>query len=152
MNDKKRIESFDVDHTTLLPGIYERKIQNLGEHVIITYDIRMFKPNREPVMDTATIHTVEHLIATYLRIHSDYADDVIYFGPMGCRTGFYLVMAGDYPLDEIKQLLIDSFEFVCDFEGEVPGASEIECGNYLDINLPMSKYTARHYLDHVLLT
>lgn len=152
LNDKKtRIESFDVDHTELLPGVYERKKQSSKGVNIITYDIRMTRPNTEPPMDTAIIHTIEHMIATYLRIHSNYSDDVVYFGPMGCRTGFYLVMLGEYPLDEIIDLLIACFKFVCEYEGDVPGATIIECGNYLDINLAMAQYVAKHYLENVLL-
>ena len=118
--------------------------------MITTFDIRMTRPNFEPVMNTAEIHTLEHLGATFLRNHEEWGDKIIYFGPMGCRTGFYLLLAGDYESEDIISLLREMFEFVCHFEGEIPGAAPEACGNYLDQNLPMAKYLAEKYLDHVL--
>lgn len=118
--------------------------------MITTFDIRMTRPNFEPVMNTAEIHTLEHLGATFLRNHEEWGDKIIYFGPMGCRTGFYLLLAGDYESEDIISLLREMFEFVCHFEGEIPGAAPEACGNYLDQNLPMAKYLAEKYLEHVL--
>lgn len=118
--------------------------------MVTTFDIRMTRPNFEPVMNTAEIHTLEHLGATFLRNHEEWGDKIIYFGPMGCRTGFYLLLAGDYESEDIISLLREMFEFVCHFEGEIPGAAPEACGNYLDQNLPMAKYLAEKYLDHVL--
>ena len=118
--------------------------------MVTTFDIRMTRPNFEPVMNTAEIHTLEHLGATFLRNHEEWGDKIIYFGPMGCRTGFYLLIAGDYESEDIISLLREMFEFVCHFEGEIPGAAPEACGNYLDQNLPMAKYLAEKYLEHVL--
>ena len=118
--------------------------------MITTFDIRMTRPNFEPVINTAEIHTLEHLGATFLRNHEEWGDKIIYFGPMGCRTGFYLLLAGDYESEDIISLLREMFEFVCHFEGEIPGAAPEACGNYLDQNLPMAKYLAEKYLEHVL--
>ena len=140
------IKSFTVDHKRLLPGVYVSRKDSTGHDVVTTFDIRMTRPNFEPVMNTAEIHTLEHLGATFLRNHEEWGDKIIYFGPMGCRTGFYLLLAGDYESEDIISLLREMFEFVCHFEGEIPGA----CGNYLDQNLPMAKYLAEKYLEHVL--
>ena len=118
--------------------------------MITTFDIRMTSPNDEPVMNTADIHAIEHLGATFLRNHPVYGSKTIYFGPMGCRTGFYLLLAGDYESADIVNLLIEMYEFIRDYEGEVPGASPKDCGNYLDISLPMAKWLSRRYLDEVL--
>ena len=144
------IKSFTVDHKRLLPGVYVSRKDSTGHDVVTTFDIRMTRPNFEPVMNTAEIHTLEHLGATFLRNHEEWGDKIIYFGPMGCRTGFYLLLAGDYELEDIISLLREMFEFVCHFEGEIPGAAPEACGNYLDQNLPMAKYLAEKYLDHVL--
>ena len=144
------IKSFTVDHKRLLPGVYVSRKDSTGHDVVTTFDIRMTRPNFEPVMNTAEIHTLEHLGATFLRIHEEWGDKIIYFGPMGCRTGFYLLLAGDYESEDIISLLREMFEFVCHFEGEIPGAAPEACGNYLDQNLPMAKYLAEKYLDHVL--
>lgn len=118
---------------------------------VTTFDLRMTKPNYEPVMNTAEIHTIEHLAATFLRNHKDFADRTIYFGPMGCRTGFYLILSGEYQSKDIIPLLTEMYRFMADFEGDVPGAAAKDCGNYLDMNLPMAKYLSRKYLDEVLL-
>ena len=144
------IKSFTVDHKRLLPGVYVSRKDSTGHDVVTTFDIRMTRPNFEPVMNTAEIHTLEHLGATFLRDHEEWGDKIIYFGPMGCRTGFYLLLAGDYESEDIISLLREMFEFVCHFEGEIPGAAPEACGNYLDQNLPMAKYLAEKYLEHVL--
>ena len=144
------IKSFTVDHKRLLPGVYVSRKDSTGHDVVTTFDIRMTRPNFEPVMNTAEIHTLEHLGATYLRNHEEWGDKIINFGPMGCRTGFYLLLAGDYESEDIISLLREMFEFVCHFEGEIPGAAPEACGNYLDQNLPMAKYLAEKYLEHVL--
>ena len=144
------IKSFTVDHKRLLPGVYVSRKNSTGHDVVTTFDIRMTRPNFEPVMNTAEIHTLEHLGATFLRNHEEWGDKIIYFGPMGCRTGFYLLLAGDYESEDIISLLREMFEFVCHFEGEIPGAAPEACGNYLDQNLPMAKYLAEKYLEHVL--
>ena len=147
----KKIASFTVNHIDLLPGIYVSRIDTIGENIITTYDLRFKRPNLEPVMNTAEIHTIEHLAATYLRNHAEFADETIYFGPMGCRTGFYLILKGERSSKEIAPLITELFRFVADFEGEVPGASARDCGNYLDMNLPMAKYEAKKYVENVLL-
>lgn len=147
----EKIASFTVNHLTLLPGIYVSRKDHVGAEVVTTFDLRVTRPNCEPVMNTAEIHTVEHLAATYLRNHEKYKDLTVYFGPMGCRTGFYLILAGDYVSKDIVKLVQDMFLFIRDFEGEVPGASARDCGNYLDMNLPMAKFIAKKYLEETLL-
>lgn len=144
------IASFTVNHLKLLPGVYVSRKDSTGRDIVTTFDIRMTRPNFEPVMNTAEVHTIEHLGATFLRNHEILGEKVIYFGPMGCRTGFYLILAGDYESDSIVPYLRELFEFIRQYEGEVPGASAIECGNYLDLNLPMAKYQADKYLEQVL--
>lgn len=146
----KEITSFTIDHLKLLPGIYVSRKDAFGEHVITTFDIRMTRPNFEPVMNNAEMHTIEHLAATFLRNHTEYGSKTIYFGPMGCRTGFYFLCSGDFESKEIVPLMIELFSFICNFEGDVPGAAAINCGNYLDMNLPMAKYLAKHYLENIL--
>ena len=146
----KKIESFTIDHLKLQPGIYVSRKDTVGSEVITTFDLRMTSPNEEPVMNTAEMHTIEHLAATFLRNHPAYADKTIYFGPMGCRTGFYLLLAGDLNSEEIVPLMVEMFEFIRDYHDEVPGASAKDCGNYLDMNLPMANYLANHYLEKVL--
>lgn len=146
----EKIASFTIDHIKLEPGIYVSRKDTVGAEVITTFDLRMTSPNDEPVMNTAEMHTIEHLAATFLRNHAVYGSKTIYFGPMGCRTGFYLLLAGDYESEDIISLLREMFEFVCHFEGEIPGAAPEACGNYLDQNLPMAKYLAEKYLEHVL--
>ena len=144
------IASFTVDHMRLLPGVYVSRKDSTGQDVVTTFDIRMTRPNFEPVMNTAEMHTIEHLGATFLRNHEAWADKVVYFGPMGCRTGFYLLLAGDYESEEIIPLLREMYDFIRLYEGEIPGAAPEACGNYLDQNLPMAKYLAERFLDHVL--
>ncbi len=115
-----------------------------------TFDIRMTRPNFEPVMNTAEVHTIEHLGATFLRNHKEYKDKIVYFGPMGCRTGFYLILAGDYKSEDIISLLKELFVFMRDYRDEVPGARAKDCGNYLDMNLPMANYLADRFYEEVL--
>lgn len=146
----EKITSFTIDHLKLLPGLYVSRKDQAGDATVTTFDIRMTRPNVEPVMNTAEMHTIEHLAATFLRNDKDYKDRVLYFGPMGCRTGFYLLLTGDYQSREIVPLMKDMFTFICDYEGEVPGAAARDCGNYLDMNLPMAKSLADKYLKEVL--
>ena len=146
----EKIASFTVNHLTLLPGIYVSRKDVVGSEVITTFDLRMTRPNFEPVMNTAEVHTLEHLGATFLRNHAVYKDKVIFFGPMGCRTGFYMVLAGDYTSKDVVPLVTEMYAFMKDFEGEVPGAAARDCGNYLDMNLGMAKYVAKKYYDEVL--
>ena len=146
----EKITSFTIDHLKLVPGVYVSRKDMAGDCVVTTFDLRLTSPNDEPVMNTAEVHTIEHLGATFLRNDPQYKDKVLYFGPMGCRTGFYLLLAGDYTSAEIVPLMKELFSFIADYEGEVPGASPKDCGNYLDMNLPMARYTARKYLHEVL--
>ena len=146
----KPIASFTINHLTLLPGIYVSRKDKVGEETITTFDIRMTRPNFEPVMNTAELHTIEHLSATFLRNHKDYGSKVVYFGPMGCRTGCYLLLAGDYESKDIIPLMKELFSYIRDFKDEVPGAAAIACGNYLDMNLPMANYLANKFLTEVL--
>ncbi len=146
----EKIASFTIDHIKLQPGVYVSRKDTVGAEVITTFDLRMTSPNEEPVMNTAEMHTIEHLAATFLRNHPAYKDRTIYFGPMGCRTGFYLLLAGDLTSEAIVPLMVEMFEFIRDYHEEVPGASAKDCGNYLDMNLPMANYLADRYLKQVL--
>ena len=130
----EKIASFTIDHLKLLPGVYVSRKDKVGQQVITTFDIRMTRPNFEPVLNTAEVHTIEHLGATFLRNDSEFKDKTIYFGPMGCRTGFYMVLAGDYDSKDVVELVTRMFIFMKDFEGDVPGACAKDCGNYLDID------------------
>ena len=147
----KKIASFTIDHIKLQPGVYVSRKDHIGDEVITTFDLRMTSPNEEPVMNTAEMHTIEHLAATFLRNHKEYGTKTVYFGPMGCRTGFYLLLAGDYESRDIVDFMVEMFTFIRDFKGEVPGASAKDCGNYLDMNLGMANYLAKKYLDEVLI-
>ncbi len=147
----EKIASFTIDHIKLQPGVYVSRKDHVGNEVITTFDLRMTSPNEEPVMNTAEVHTIEHLAATFLRNYPAYKDKTIYFGPMGCRTGFYLLLAGDLSSADIIPLMIEMFEFIRDYKGDVPGASPKDCGNYLDMNLGMANYLAGKYLNNVLL-
>lgn len=146
----KKIASFTVNHLTLKPGVYVSRRDYIGSETITTFDLRMTSPNDEPVMNTAEVHTIEHLGATFLRNHSEYGPKTVYFGPMGCRTGFYLLLAGEQESADIVPLLKEMFAFIRDYKGEVPGACARDCGNYLDMNLPMANYLAEKYLREVL--
>lgn len=148
MNNLKKIESFTVDHLNLYPGIYvSRKDKNID--TITTFDLRMTAPNREPVMDVPAIHTIEHLGATFLR-NSNQKEKVIYFGPMGCRTGFYLLMFGNLESKDVYDLIISMCDFVLAFEGEIPGAKPEECGNYSEQNLNMAKFYIKKYKEELV--
>ena len=146
----KKIASFTIDHIKLVPGVYVSRKDNVGNEVITTFDLRMTSPNDEPVMNTAEMHAIEHLAATFLRNHPEFGPKTIYFGPMGCRTGFYLLLAGDYESKDIVELMKEMWSFIANFHDEVPGASAKDCGNYLDMNLPMANYLAKKYLNEVL--
>ena len=146
----EKIASFTVNHLNLLPGVYVSRKDNVGGNVITTFDLRMTRPNYEPVMNTAEVHTIEHLAATFLRNHKEYGEKIIYFGPMGCRTGFYMILEGEYESKDIVPLLKELYTFMSEFEGDVPGACARDCGNYLDMNLPMAKYLSKKYLTEVL--
>ena len=141
----EKITSFTIDHCRLLPGLYVSRKDRVGAQTVTTFDLRLTKPNDEPVMNTAEVHTIEHLGATYLRNEPAWKDRVLYFGPMGCRTGFYLLLSGDYESGDIVSLVLDCFRFIRDYRGEVPGACAKDCGNYLDMNLPMANYWGARY-------
>ncbi|QTJ58095.1 S-ribosylhomocysteine lyase [Dolosigranulum pigrum] len=142
----EKIASFTVDHEKLEPGLYLSRQDKLGERELNSYDLRFTSPNDEPVMNTAEIHTIEHLIATYLRNDKQFKEDIIYFGPMGCRTGFYLITSDAVEAADLLQLLKEAFAFAAEYEGEIPGADAKSCGNYLDQNLPMARYFSKRYL------
>lgn len=141
----EKITSFTIDHLKLQPGLYVSRVDPVGEQWVTTFDLRMTSPNEEPVMNTAEVHTIEHLAATYLRNEPAWKDRVLYFGPMGCRTGFYLLLKGKLTSREVLPLVLECFRFIGDFTGEVPGASAKDCGNYLDMNLPMANYWGKKY-------
>ena len=146
----ERIASFTINHLLLEPGVYVSRKDHVGNEVLTTFDLRLTKPNVEPVMSTAEAHTIEHLGATFLRNHETWKDRVVYFGPMGCRTGFYMILHGDFESKDVVELVKELFTFVVNFEGEIPGATAIECGNYLDQNLSVAKYWANRYLKNTL--
>ena len=141
-----RIASFTINHLDLMPGLYVSRRDAKGDCVTITFDLRITAPNREPVVDTPALHTIEHLAATYLR-NSEKKDDVIYFGPMGCRTGCYLVMFGNLDSEDVLDLVLEMCDFIIGFEGEIPGAAPEQCGNYQEQNLDMAKYYIKKYKD-----
>ena len=141
----EKIASFTIDHIKLQPGLYVSRKDKVGAETVTTFDLRLTNPNAEPVMNTAEVHTIEHLGATYLRNNQQWKDRVLYFGPMGCRTGFYLLLAGDYESKDIVPLVLNCFRFIRDFRGQVPGACAKDCGNYLDMNLPMANYWGGKY-------
>ena len=146
----EKIASFTIDHIKLKPGVYVSRKDVVGDQIITTFDLRMTSPNDEPVMNTAEVHTIEHVGATFLRNHKEFGTKTIYFGPMGCRTGFYLLLAGNYESRDIVPLMREMYTFIRDFHEEVPGASAKDCGNYLDMNLGMANWLAKRYLDEVL--
>ena len=141
----EKITSFTIDHLKLQPGVYVSRKDSVGAETVTTFDLRLTSPNEEPVMNTAEVHTIEHLAATYLRNDPQWKDKVLYFGPMGCRTGFYLLLAGDYTSRDVLPLVLECFRFIRDYRGEVPGASPKDCGNYLDMNLNMANLWGRRY-------
>ena len=142
------IESFSVDHTLIVPGIFESRVDRLGDYFVTTYDIRLKRPNREPVIDVAAMHSLEHIIATYLRNNPEWKNEVIYWGPMGCLTGFYLILKGNRKACELYDLILNAFDNVKNFD-EVPGALEVNCGHYLMHNLGMAKYYAKEFVDYL---
>lgn len=143
----EKITSFMIDHIRLQPGLYVSRKDKVGAETVTTFDLRLTSPNDEPVMNTAEVHTIEHLAATYLRNEPVWKNKVLYFGPMGCRTGFYLLLAGDYCSEDVLPLVRECFLFIGNFHGEVPGASAKDCGNYLDMNLPMANYWGNRYAE-----
>ena len=143
----EKITSFTIDHIKLQPGLYVSRQDRVGDEIVTTFDLRLTSPNEEPVMNTAEVHTIEHLAATYLRNEPSWKDKVLYFGPMGCRTGFYLLLWGDYRSQDVLELVKNCFRFVRDYRDEVPGASAKDCGNYLDMNLAMANYWGKRYTE-----
>ena len=141
----EKIASFTIDHIRLQPGLYVSRKDKVGVEIITTFDLRVTSPNDEPVMNTGEIHAIEHLAATYLRNEPQWKEKVLYFGPMGCRTGFYMLLAGDYYSSDVLNLVRECFRYIESFNGEIPGASDKDCGNYLDMNLPMARYWAKRY-------
>ena len=141
----EKITSFTIDHIKLQPGLYVSRKDKVGAETVTTFDLRLTSPNEEPVLNTAEAHTIEHLAATYLRNEPNWKEKVLYFGPMGCRTGFYLLLSGEYDSSQTLPLVLDCFRFIRDYRGEVPGASAKDCGNYLDMNLPMANYWGSRY-------
>ncbi len=141
----EKITSFTIDHIRLQPGLYVSRKDAVGSETVTTFDLRLTSPNEEPVMNTAEVHTIEHLAATFLRNDPAWKDRVLYFGPMGCRTGFYLLLSGDLSSRDVLPLVTECFRFIRDYRGEVPGASPRDCGNYLDMNLSMANYWGRRY-------
>ncbi|MDD7260070.1 MAG: S-ribosylhomocysteine lyase [Eubacteriales bacterium] len=141
----EKITSFTIDHIRLQPGLYVSRKDAVGSETVTTFDLRLTSPNDEPVMNTAEVHTIEHLAATFLRNDPAWKDRVLYFGPMGCRTGFYLLLSGDLSSRDVLPLVTECFRFIRDYRGEVPGASPRDCGNYLDMNLSMANYWGRRY-------
>ena len=146
----EKITSFTIDHIKLTPGLYVSRKDLAGDTPVTTFDIRITNPNEEPVLNTAEVHTIEHLAATFLRNHAEYGPKTLYFGPMGCRTGFYLLLIGDYESCDILPLMKEMFAFIASYDQEVPGACAKDCGNFLDMNLPMARFVARKYLTQVL--
>jgi len=141
----EKIESFQVDHLRLKPGLYVSRKDKFGDLVLTTFDLRFKEPNKEPVMDQPALHTIEHLCATFLRSHREWCEKIVYFGPMGCRTGFYIILEGDYLSAYILPLLLEMFEWIDKFEGDIPGASAIECGNWREQNIDMAKLESLRY-------
>lgn len=146
----KKIPSFTVDHLRLRRGVYVSRKDVVGNQTITTFDIRMKAPNREPALHPSALHAMEHLAATFLRNHPEWADRVVYWGPMGCLTGNYLILQGDLTSRDVLPLLTETFDFIARFEGEIPGANARDCGNHLLMDLPMARWEARRYLDQVL--
>ena len=144
------VTSFGIDHDVLLRGIYVSRKDTVGNGVLTTFDIRMKEPNREMVMDTSVMHTIEHLMAVYLREHPVWAEKTIYVGPMGCRTGMYVIFKGDLESTDVAEIMKDCYQYMADFEGEIPAAKSEMCGNYLDHNLGITKIECQKFVDEVL--
>jgi S-ribosylhomocysteine lyase len=143
----QKITSFQVDHLRLKPGVFVSRRDKYGDTVLTTFDLRFKEPNKEPVIDQPALHTIEHLGATFLRSHKDWSPKVVYFGPMGCRTGFYMILEGDYKSDDVLPLLIEMYDWVAGFEGSIPGASPAECGNWREQNIDMAKWECKRHAD-----
>lgn len=143
----KKITSFTIDHLRLLPGLYVSRKDSVGAETVTTFDLRITRPNFEPVINTAELHAIEHLGATWLRNNPQWGEKILYFGPMGCRTGFYLLLKGDWESEQIRTMVRDCFRFIENYEGEIPGAAARDCGNFLDLNLPMAKFYGKKYAD-----
>ena len=143
------IPSFSVDHTKIVPGIFESRVDVLGEEYVTTFDVRVKKPNCEPAIAPAAMHTMEHVIATFLRNNDEWKDKLVYWGPMGCLTGFYIIVKGRPASSEMYPILLEAFKYMRDFEGEVPGAQAVNCGNYLMHDLPMAKWEAARYVEYL---
>ncbi len=143
----ERITSFTIDHTKLNEGLYVSRTDRFGDEIFTTFDLRMKRPNTNDVLSTGTSHAIEHLGATYLRNDVNYKEKIVYFGPMGCRTGFYAIFHGAYSSEQIADLIRELFRFIVNFEGAIPGASEVECGNCRDMDLKTAKKEAQNYLD-----
>jgi len=146
----ERIESFNVDHTKLKRGIYVSRLDSVGDSYVTTFDIRMKVPNEEPVIDVPALHTIEHLGATFLRNNKEWDEKTVYFGPMGCRTGCYVIFKGNLKSSEVVDIMKEMFQFIADYDGNIPGASAVECGNYLSMDLPMAKYESGKFVNEVL--
>ena len=146
----EKIPSFTIDHIRLKRGIYVSRIDNVGGDIVTTFDVRMKEPNREPALSPSALHTIEHLVATFLRNHKVWADRIIYWGPMGCLTGNYLLVKGEAAPADVLPLMMEAFAFVAGYEGAVPGATARDCGNYLLMNLPEARWEARKFLEEVL--
>ena len=146
----KKIESFQVNHLKLKRGIYVSRKDKVGENIVTTFDIRMKEPNREPVINTGELHAMEHLGATFLRNHEKYDKITIYFGPMGCRTGFYVIFSGDLSSVDVVDIIKEMFYFIMNYEGDIPGADAVSCGNYNDMNLDMAKFEAKKFYEEVV--
>ena len=140
-----KISSFQVDHLRLKPGVYVSRKDSFKDLVLTTFDLRFKEPNKEPVLDQPALHTIEHLCATFLRSHKEWCSKVVYFGPMGCRTGFYVILEGNYKSTDVLPLLKEMFEWIDKFEGAIPGASPAECGNWREQNIEMAKWECRRY-------
>ncbi len=145
----EKIASFTIDHLRLLPGLYVSRKDRIGAETVTTFDMRLTAPNREPVVDMPALHTIEHLGATYLR-NSEIRDRVVYFGPMGCRTGCYILLSGDVTPEEACEPVLRMCDFILSYEGEIPGAKPAECGNYSEQNLPMAKYYIGRYREELI--
>ena len=145
----KLIPSFSVDHTRIIPGIYESRVDTLGNEVVTTFDIRMKTPNAEPAIAPAAMHTIEHIIATYLRNDPEWKDKLIYWGPMGCLTGCYIIVKGRPAAADMYPIMLEAFRHLAEYEGEVPGAQPVNCGNYLMHDLPMAKWEAARYVEYL---
>ncbi|MDR3019417.1 MAG: S-ribosylhomocysteine lyase [Treponema sp.] len=141
----EKIASFQIDHLRLKPGVFVSRKDKFGEVILTTFDLRFKEPNKEPVMDMPAMHTIEHLCATFLRSHEEWSGKIVYFGPMGCRTGFYLILEGDYKSADIQSLLIEQFNWIAKFEGDIPGATASECGNWREQNIEMAKWECSRY-------